>query len=66
MAPLTIAKADASDVWFKHLCFPNMGCHYFQLNYDEKQGKLKRGMSDDDVTVMPWLPFNKKLVTFLF
>ena len=27
----------------------------------KKQGKLKWGMSDDDVTVRPWLPFKKKI-----
>ena len=27
--------------------------------YDRSQGKLKRGMSDDDVTIRPWLPFKK-------
>ena len=37
VAPVTIAEADASDVWYKHFCFPNMGRHYFQLNYDEEQ-----------------------------
>ena len=36
------------------------------FSYSRQQGKLKRGMSDDDVTVRPWLPFKKKMVTFLF
>ena len=28
----------------------------------DKQGKLNWGMSDDGVTVMPWLPFNKNKI----
>ena len=38
------------------------------LNWDdgEHHRKLKLGMADDDVTVLPWLLFKKNLVTFLF
>jgi len=37
VAPLTVAEADANDVWSKHKCLVNMGRHYFQLYHDEDQ-----------------------------
>jgi len=33
-APADIDEANASDFWYRHFCFINMGRHYFNLNYD--------------------------------
>ncbi len=40
---------------------PNGGCQLQNLLGCD-QGKLKQGISDDDVTVRPWLPSNIFLV----
>ena len=47
--------------WWDHMLL--LYGHWSRLNLNNQlQGKLKLGMSDDDVTILPWLPSNIFLV----